>query len=68
MASTSPEKKAKGLTAFIVERGMPGFRTGKNIEKMGLRASDTTELDLRGRRPSATSSAWARSTTASSTR
>ncbi|HVY38724.1 MAG TPA: acyl-CoA dehydrogenase family protein [Polyangia bacterium] len=44
MASTSPEKKAKGLTAFIVERGMPGFRTGKIIHKMGLRASDTTEL------------------------
>jgi alkylation response protein AidB-like acyl-CoA dehydrogenase len=44
MASTSPEKKAKGLTAFIIERGMPGFRTGKIIHKMGLRASDTTEL------------------------
>jgi len=29
LASTSPEKKAKGLTAFIIERGMPGFRTGK---------------------------------------
>ena len=35
---------AKGLTAFIVERGTPGFRTGKRIEKMGLHASDTTEL------------------------
>jgi alkylation response protein AidB-like acyl-CoA dehydrogenase len=46
MASTSPEKKAKGLTAFIIERGMPGFRTGKKILKMGLRASDTTELIL----------------------
>jgi alkylation response protein AidB-like acyl-CoA dehydrogenase len=46
MASTSPEKKAKGLTAFIVERGTPGFRTGKIIHKMGLRASDTTELVL----------------------
>jgi alkylation response protein AidB-like acyl-CoA dehydrogenase len=46
MASTSPEKKAKGLTAFIIERGMPGFRTGKIIHKMGLRASDTTELIL----------------------
>jgi alkylation response protein AidB-like acyl-CoA dehydrogenase len=46
IASTSPEKKAKGLTAFIIERGMPGFRTGKRIEKMGLHASDTTELIL----------------------
>jgi alkylation response protein AidB-like acyl-CoA dehydrogenase len=44
LASTSPDKKAKGLTAFIVERGTPGFRTGKRIEKMGLHASDTTEL------------------------
>jgi alkylation response protein AidB-like acyl-CoA dehydrogenase len=46
LASTSADKKAKGLTAFIVERGTPGFRTGKKIEKMGLHASDTTELVL----------------------
>src|SRR5262249_1721115 len=46
LASTSPEKKQKGLTAFIIEKGTPGFRTGKHIEKMGLRASDTTELVL----------------------
>src|SRR5262249_25946348 len=46
LASSSPEKKAKGLTAFIIERGTPGFRTGKRIEKMGLHASDTTELVL----------------------
>jgi len=46
LASTAPELKAKGLTAFIVERGTPGFRTGKRIEKMGLHASDTTELVL----------------------
>jgi alkylation response protein AidB-like acyl-CoA dehydrogenase len=46
LASTSPEKKAKGMTAFIVERGTPGFRTGRRIEKMGLHASDTTELVL----------------------
>jgi hypothetical protein len=46
LASTSPELRAKGLTAFIVERGTPGFRTGKRIEKMGLHASDTTELVL----------------------
>ncbi|HEY2903117.1 MAG TPA: acyl-CoA dehydrogenase family protein [Polyangia bacterium] len=44
LASTAPELKAKGLTAFIIERGTPGFRTGKRIEKMGLHASDTTEL------------------------
>jgi len=44
LASTAPELQQKGLTAFIVERGTPGFRTGKRIEKMGLHASDTTEL------------------------
>lgn len=46
LASTSPEKKQKGLTAFIIDRGTPGFSVGKHIEKMGLRASDTTELVL----------------------
>ena len=46
LASTSPEKKAKGLTAFIVEKGTPGFRSGRRLEKMGLHASDTTELIL----------------------
>ena len=46
LASTAPELKQKGLTAFIVERGTPGFRTGRKIEKMGLHASDTTELVL----------------------
>jgi alkylation response protein AidB-like acyl-CoA dehydrogenase len=46
LASTSPEKKQKGLTAFVIERGTPGFRAGKRIEKMGLHASDTTELVL----------------------
>ena len=46
IASTTPEKKQKGLTAFVLEKGTPGFRPGKRIEKMGLHASDTTELVL----------------------
>ena len=46
LASTTPAKLQKGLTAFVVEKGTPGFRAGKHIEKMGLRASDTTELIL----------------------
>src|SRR6185436_1839373 len=46
LASTTPEKLQKGLSAFVVEKGTPGFRAGKHIEKMGLRASDTTELIL----------------------
>ena len=46
LASTTPELKQRGLTAFVVEKGTPGFRAGKKLEKMGLRASDTTELIL----------------------
>ena len=44
LAVTTPEKKQRGITAFIVERGTRGFRVGKKIEKLGCRASDTTEL------------------------
>jgi alkylation response protein AidB-like acyl-CoA dehydrogenase len=44
LASTSPEKKQKGLTAFIVEAGQKGLRVGKHLEKMGLHASDTCEV------------------------
>jgi alkylation response protein AidB-like acyl-CoA dehydrogenase len=44
LASTSPEKKQKGITAFVLEKGTKGFSVGKHIEKMGNRASDTTEL------------------------
>src|SRR5262249_5583761 len=46
LASTTPEKKQSGLTAFSVERGTPGLRAGRHIEKMGLHASDTTEVIL----------------------
>ncbi|MDI3327791.1 MAG: acyl-CoA dehydrogenase [Alicyclobacillaceae bacterium] len=43
-ASTDREKKHRGITAFIVEKGMPGFRFGKKEKKMGLKASPTVEL------------------------
>jgi alkylation response protein AidB-like acyl-CoA dehydrogenase len=46
IASTSPEKKQHGLTAFIVDKGAPGFTIGKHIEKMGCHASDTCELNF----------------------
>lgn len=46
LASTTPEKKQRGLTAFILERGMPGFSIGKHIEKLGCHASDTAELNF----------------------
>lgn len=39
-----PARKAKGITAFVVERGFPGVRPGKKEEKCGIRASSTTEL------------------------
>lgn len=43
-ASTNPEAKGKGISAFIIEKGMPGFRVGKKEDKMGMRAADTSEL------------------------
>jgi len=46
LASTAPEKKQRGLTAFIIEAGTPGIRPGRKLEKLGLHASDTTELIL----------------------
>ncbi|HJW08623.1 MAG TPA: acyl-CoA dehydrogenase family protein, partial [Holophagaceae bacterium] len=44
MARTSPGKGTDGISAFIVEKGMNGFRAGKQENKLGLRASDTSEL------------------------
>lgn len=46
LAVTSPEKKQHGITAFVIEKGTPGFRSGRVLEKMGLHASDTAELIL----------------------
>jgi butyryl-CoA dehydrogenase len=43
-AYTDPEKKHRGISAFVVEKGMNGFSVGKEEKKMGLRASDTVEL------------------------
>lgn len=44
IAVTDRSKGTHGLSAFIVERGMKGFRPGKKENKLGLRASDTAEL------------------------
>ena len=44
VASTDPEKGYKGHTAFIVEKGTPGFSVGKKEDKMGIRSSVTNEL------------------------
>ena len=44
MASSDPERKTHGISAFVVERGTPGFRTGRKEKKLGHRASDTSEM------------------------
>jgi butyryl-CoA dehydrogenase len=43
-AYTTREKRHRGISAFVLEKGMPGFYVGKEEDKMGLRASDTVEL------------------------
>ena len=44
IALTDPDKGSRGATAFIVEKGTPGFTFGKKEKKMGIRASATREL------------------------
>ena len=44
MARTDPEKKSRGISAFILEKGMPGFSAGTPYRKLGLHASNTAEL------------------------
>ncbi len=43
-AVTDPEKGTRGISSFIVEKGTPGFRPGRDEEKMGLKGSVTSEL------------------------
>jgi alkylation response protein AidB-like acyl-CoA dehydrogenase len=43
-ARTSPEKRARGITLFGVETGMPGFERGRKLDKVGQEESDTAEL------------------------
>ena len=45
-ASVSPDAGYRGITAFVVERGTPGFTVGKKEDKLGIRASSTCELIL----------------------
>ncbi len=44
MAVTDKAKRSKGISAFIVEKGTPGFQPGKKENKLGMRASDTSEV------------------------
>ena len=43
-AKTSPEKMHQGITAFLVEKNMPGFSTSPKLDKLGMRGSPTCEL------------------------
>ncbi|HVJ37088.1 MAG TPA: isovaleryl-CoA dehydrogenase [Stenotrophomonas sp.] len=43
-AKTEPEAGARGITAFLVEKGMRGFSTAQKLDKLGMRGSNTCEL------------------------
>ncbi|HUG98628.1 MAG TPA: isovaleryl-CoA dehydrogenase [Gammaproteobacteria bacterium] len=44
MRTADPAEGAHGITAFLVEKGMPGFRTAQKLDKLGMRGSNTCEL------------------------
>jgi len=44
MAITDPEKGRKGISAFVLEKGIEGFKAGKKEDKLGIRSADTSEL------------------------
>jgi alkylation response protein AidB-like acyl-CoA dehydrogenase len=46
MARSEPEEGARGISAFVLEKGVPGFSAGRPYRKLGLHASDTAELVL----------------------
>ncbi len=43
-AKTTPDAGSRGITAFLIEKDMPGFSIGQKIDKMGMRGSPTAEL------------------------
>ena len=44
VARTDPDKGHRGISLLAVERGMPGFERGRNLDKIGMHAQDTSEL------------------------
>jgi len=44
VAKTDPSAGYEGISVLVVERGMPGFERGRNLDKIGLKAQDTAEL------------------------
>jgi isovaleryl-CoA dehydrogenase len=47
-ATVDPALGSRGITAFLVDRGMPGFSTAQKLDKLGMRGSDTCELIFEG--------------------
>lgn len=43
-AKTDRQAASKGITAFLIEKGMPGFKTAQKLDKLGMRGSNTCEL------------------------
>ncbi len=43
-AKTAPGEGSRGITAFLIEKGMPGFSIGQKVDKLGMRGSPTAEL------------------------
>ena len=43
-AKTDPDAKSRGITAFLIEKGMAGFSTAQKLDKLGMRGSNTCEL------------------------
>jgi isovaleryl-CoA dehydrogenase len=43
-AKTSPDAGPRGITAFLIEKGFPGFSVGQKLDKLGMRGSNTSEL------------------------
>lgn len=43
-AKTDPERKSRGITAFLIEKAMPGFAVAQKLDKLGMRGSNTGEL------------------------
>jgi alkylation response protein AidB-like acyl-CoA dehydrogenase len=46
VARTDPEAGYRGISLLVVERGMPGFERGRNLDKIGMHAQDTSELSF----------------------
>jgi alkylation response protein AidB-like acyl-CoA dehydrogenase len=44
VAKTDPSKRHQGMSLLVVERGMPGFERGRNLDKVGMHSQDTAEL------------------------